>query len=226
MAWVDASCGFFERSARARSRPMSLFVRVADARRLRSAWAVLRRYSRSVDSCLGRMPTPVARFRRGSGRGRAVSRCARMERWPGIRRFQATRRSSSLRRRRGRSVRRHAHRIPGQDRRQKLCVLRHFSPSHPRRPYRRCRGGRRPAARSSSRPEFHRYGARARWKGSSKRSTGATVREAGLRDRSSDRQARTARHRPQTVGVRRLRLPGNRLSVTQAKTVTECSYRC
>ena len=37
---------------------------------------------------------------------------------------------------------------------------------------------------------------------------GQPVREAGLRDHPADRQARTAQHRRQTAGVRRLRLAG------------------
>jgi hypothetical protein len=86
MAWVDESCGFFEkeRSGTLKANDVYLFRVAQMLGDYAVHGAVLRRYSRSVDKLSGRMPIRSPGSRRGfEPRTAPCPRCARMERWPG-----------------------------------------------------------------------------------------------------------------------------------------------
>ena len=216
MAWVDAACGGSStRSRRARSsRPMSTLFRVAQMLGDYAVHgAVLRRYSRSVSKlagsgCRGDRPVP------GVASGRRPRRLDGAGVWDagrGVRRVRGhPRRAGPLRRRRGRGVRRHADRIPGQDRRAEAvrgAVVPQVRVR--RRPGRRRRTGRGPGgALQQAGQDPIGVGSGRRGPDPGRGRPGQPVREAGLRDHLAGHQARAARRRRQTAGVRRLRLAG------------------
>ena len=122
MAWVDEACGFFAKEQAGTLKQTDVYLfRVAQMLGDYAAHgAVLRRYSRTVSKLTGdgadcRRPVPgVAAGRRPE----RVDRAGLRDAGRGVRRVRGhARRDGPLRRRDGRGVRRHAGRIPGQDRR-------------------------------------------------------------------------------------------------------------
>ena len=176
--------------------------------------AVLRRYSRTVEQA-GRGRSRDGRPVPGVAAGRRPRRVDGADVWDGgrgVRRVHGhARRAGSLDAGVDRGVRRHAGRIPGQDGRAETVRgavvpavrLRRRAWSTPP-----CWTRSRRAKSTQAGQDPVGVGPGRRDQDPGRGRPGQPVREAGLRDHPADHQARAARHRRQTAGVRRFRLAG------------------
>ena len=122
MAWVDEACGFFakEQAGTLRQTDVYLFRVAQMLGDYEAHGAVLRRYSRTVSKLTGDEAAAVARFGAWlrAAEPQRLDRAVLRDAGRGVHRVRGhARRAGPLRRRDGRGVRRHAGRIPGQDRR-------------------------------------------------------------------------------------------------------------
>ena len=215
MAWVDESCGFFEkeRSGTLKANDVYLFRVAQMLGDYAVHGAVLRRYSRSIDKLSGEDADTVDRFQAWL---RAADRAVSTVRTYGtvageFVAFIGTR--GGLARCDAATIEAFVATLTGYQVKtveQKLCALRSFLTFASAEGLLDAAVARRRPGRALDQAGQGAIGVGARRGGEDPRRDrpGQPVREAGLRDRPFDRQARTARHRRQALGVRRLRLAG------------------
>ena len=234
MAWVDEACGFFDKEQAGTLKPTDVYLfRVAQMLGDYAVHgAVLRRYSRSVSRLAGGGPTPSPDSRRGCGPPTGPRRpCGPTATVAGE--FVAFRTPAAgwLAVTPGRS-RRSSPRWPATSSRP--------SSRNCARCGRSCRfavgdglvdAAVLDAVPAVTSPQADQdpvgVGSGRGDQDPGRDRPGQPVREAGLRDHPADHQARAARHRHQTAGVRRFRLAGQpAVASVRPRPVTGCGCRC